>query len=44
MKKQPVAILSAVRSVERAMGDGRKKVYESEQPIIAKLRRISQEK
>lgn len=29
-----------IRSVEQAMGDGIKKVYESEKPILAKLRRV----
>jgi N-acetylneuraminate synthase len=28
-----------IRSIERAMGDGVKRVYESEKPLIAKLRR-----
>jgi N-acetylneuraminate synthase len=29
-----------IRAIERAMGDGVKRVYESEQPIRAKLRRV----
>ena len=30
-----------IRSLETAMGDGVKRVYESEEPIIAKLRRVA---
>ena len=29
-----------IRAVEAAMGDGVKRVYEGEKPIIAKLRRV----
>ena len=29
-----------IRSIERALGDGRKRIYESELPIRAKLRRV----
>jgi N-acetylneuraminate synthase len=29
-----------IRTVEKAMGDGNIKIYESEKPIISKLRRV----
>ena len=34
------ALIKNIRTVERAMGDGRKKVYDSEIPFIKKLRRF----
>lgn len=30
-----------IRVIERALGDGNKRVYESERPLIQKLRRIN---
>ena len=33
-------LVSYIRLVERSMGDGEKKVYERELPIIKKLRRV----
>jgi N-acetylneuraminate synthase len=33
-------LVKDIRAVERAMGDGEKKVYDSEVPIIKKLRRV----
>jgi hypothetical protein len=29
-----------IRGVETSLGDGQKRVYESEKPVMAKLRRI----
>jgi len=33
-------MIKDIRAIEKAMGDGVKRVYESEQPIIQKLRRV----
>jgi N-acetylneuraminate synthase len=33
-------LVKYVRAVERALGDGRKRVYESELPALRKLRRV----
>ena len=35
-----LAIGKDVRALEKAMGDGVKRVYDSEVPIISKLRRV----
>ena len=35
-----VRLLRDIRAVAQALGDGRKRVYESEKPVIAKLRRV----
>lgn len=36
-------LVSNIRDIEKALGDGKKKVYDSELPSIAKLRRIKEE-
>jgi N-acetylneuraminate synthase len=33
-------LISNIRTVERALGDGAKKIYDSELPMIEKLRRV----
>ena len=36
-----IRLVRDIRTIEEAMGDGRKKVYDSEKPIIKRLRRTS---
>lgn len=36
-----IRLVRDIRIIERAMGDGQKKVYESEKPVIARLRRTA---
>jgi N-acetylneuraminate synthase len=35
-----VRLVKDIRAVEKAIGDGIKRVYESELPIMSKLRRV----
>jgi N-acetylneuraminate synthase len=35
-----IKLIKDIRNVEKAIGDGKKVVYESEKPIIRKLRRV----
>src|SRR5690606_3104109 len=36
-------LVKYIRTVEQAMGDGVKRIYDSEQPLIARLRRVVEE-
>lgn len=37
--EKPAELINAVRNIEKMLGDGVKKVYDTEKPIIAKLRK-----
>ena len=39
--EDPLNVVRAIRNIEKMMGDGVKKVYDSEKPIAAKLRKVN---